>query len=524
MEQPKLLEEPETDINETVGRLLKIMARHRWWVLLPTVVAVFATLLVLSRIPNRYSSEATLLVVQQQVPQRYVLPTTTTDIREGLQATTQEVLSRTRLLQIIEEFSLYSKERRRLSPEGLLEVMRSDIGIQPIESPSPPKDVSSFKISFIADNPQLAQGVTSKLTSLFIEQNLVTREHQASTTTNFLQEQLEATRKKLTEAEEQVRSFKMQNLGALPEQQQGNLTILGGLQAQLQSTMSSLSRARERLEYLRSLNGYRAQMVESDLDRLKSERATLLVRYTSQYPAVRKANEKISQTEALLRTLRASPVARNEKVQDEAPLTSFGADQDPSIALQLKSQLESNRLEIENLTKEEKQLKAAVEQYQKRLNQTPVREQQLTGVLRNYDQLKQDYVDLLNKESQSRMAADLEKRQEGQQFRMVDQPSLPTVPSSPDRVKINLVGAGGGVLLGLVLAFLVDSKDHSFRSEKDLGQRFPLPLVVGVPLLFTSTERRVLTWKRTFECLGGACLLLAVFAAELYEFYLYRHS
>src|SRR5256885_12647926 len=166
---------------------MSTIARRRWWILLPASVVVFATLLVLSRIPNRYTSEATLLVVQQQIPQRYVLPTTTTDIREALQATTQEVLSRSRLLQIVDEFGLYTKERKRLSPEGLLEIMRRDIGIQPLESQSPQKDVNSFNISFVANSPQLAQDVTSKLTALFIEQNLVTREHQATTTTKFLQ-------------------------------------------------------------------------------------------------------------------------------------------------------------------------------------------------------------------------------------------------------------------------------------------------------------------------------------------------
>ena len=523
---PDEMPEAQGDLNESLNRILRTLIRRRWWVLLPLAVTVFATLIVLSRTPNRYSSEATLLVVQQQVPQRYVLPTTTTDIREALQATTQEVLSRARLLQIIDEFGLYPKERKRLSPEGLLELMRRYIGIQPLESGNGPerKDVNSFKISFIANNPQLAQEVTSKLTSLFIEQNLVTREHQATTTTQFLQEQLETAKNKLAEAEEKVRSFKMQNLGELPEQQQGNLAILNGLQSQFQGTQSSLSRAQEQREYLLSLSGYRALMLEGDLARLKSERAGLLGRYTAAYPAVKKMDEKIAQTENLLRTLRQSPAPTTEKVQVEAPPAAIGTDQDPTIALQLKSQLESNRLEIENLSKEEKQLKVTIEQYQRRLNVTPVREQQLSGILRNYDQLKQDYADLLNKEIQSRMSADLEKRQEGQQFRLVDQPSLPTEPSSPHRVKIALTAAAAGIALGLVLAFLVDLRDRSFRSEKDLSQRFPLPLVVGVPLIFTDTEMRMLTRKRVFEWVGGTCLLLAVFAAELYEFYLYRHG
>jgi hypothetical protein len=153
-----------------------------------------------------------------------------------------------------------------------------------------------------------------------------------------------------------------------------------------------------------------------------------------------------------------------------------------------------------------------------------VREQQLAGILRNYDQLKLDYADLLAKKTQSQLSADLEKRQEGQQFRMVDRPSLPTVPSSPKRVKISLGGVGAGLGLGLALAFLMEMKDGSFHSEEDLSQRFSLPLVVGVPLLLTLHEERSRTRKRALELAAGTGLVLAVLFAQLYEFYLYSHG
>ena len=119
--------EAEADLNKTLQDVLGIITRHRWWIILPAAVTIFGTHFVLSLIPRRYTSEATLLVVQQQIPQRYVLPTTTMDIREALQATTQEVLSRTRLLGIIDEFGLYAKERRHMSPEALLQLMRHHI-------------------------------------------------------------------------------------------------------------------------------------------------------------------------------------------------------------------------------------------------------------------------------------------------------------------------------------------------------------------------------------------------------------
>jgi succinoglycan biosynthesis transport protein ExoP len=518
------LHEDEANLNKTLERLLGVIARHRWWIILPAAATIFATLIVLALIPSRYSSEATLLVVQQQVPERYVLPTTTTNIREALQATTQEVLSRTRLLGIIEEFGLYANERKRLSPEALLDLMRHDIVIEPLESASERKDVTSFKISFIASNPQLAQEVTSKLTSLFIEQNLETREHQATTTTNFLREQLEVAKAKLADAEEQVRAFKMQHLGELPEQQAGNLAIMAGLQAQLQSTMASLSRAAEQREYLEALSEYRTLTVSNDLARLKSERAKLLEHYTPQYPAVMKLNEKIAQTEASLKTLQLSRTSGVQLPSADTSTTSVIApDTDTSLG-QLRGQLEANRLETENLSKDEKRLKDDIDQYQRRLNATPVREQQLAGILRNYDQLKQDYTELLAKESQSQMAADLEKRQEGQQFRLIDHPSLPTVPTSPNRIKISFGGAAAGIGLGLALAFLMDLKDSSFHSEEDLSQRFALPLVVGVPLLLTSNEERSRTRKRAFEWVAGSGLVLAVLLAQVYEFYLYRHG
>ena len=276
--------EAEANLNEALDHVRWVITRYRWWILLTVAITVFGTLVVLALIPSRYSSEATLLVVQQQIPERYVVPTNTTSIREALRATTEEVLSRTRLESVIQEFGLYPKERQRLSPETVLELMRRDIEIEPLDSLSDRKDVSSFKVSFIASDPRLAQAVTSKLTSLFIEQDMETREHQATTTTQFLREQLEATKAKLADAEEQVRTFKMEHLGELPEQQAGNLAIMNGLQSQLQNTMTSRSRAEEQHQYLEALSESRSLAIASDLAHLKTEREKLLDRYLLNIP------------------------------------------------------------------------------------------------------------------------------------------------------------------------------------------------------------------------------------------------
>jgi succinoglycan biosynthesis transport protein ExoP len=509
-------------------------------------VVTVATVAALYQIPNRYTSEATLLVVPQQVPSRYVTPTTETNIADALQAMTQDVLSRARLLELIDEFGLYAKERQRLAPEEVLELMRSYIGIEPVNPSSGRRDINAFKISFVAEKAALAQQVTSKLTSFFIQANLKTREDQATNTTNFLQAQLENAKNKLTVQEEKVRDFKAQYLGELPEQQQGNLAIFNGAQLQLQNLENSLDRAQQQRVYLESLiSGYQRlaarggavpgapgpeaarppsplQVAQNDLDRLQLQREKLLNIYKASYPDVRAIDREIATTQAVVERLRASENSQAANKHDAAltqPAKPEAPEEDSSIA-QLKSQLEANKLDIENIMKYEVQQKAVISQYQNRLNLTPVREQQLASILRDYELSKQDYADLLGKEQQSQLATSLEKQQGGQQFRLVEPPSLPDLPSSPQRIKSSLMGVGAGLLLGLIAAFLMEMARPTFHTTKEVSHRFGAPLVIGLPVVFTQAEKRRRSWKKTFEVMGGSVLALAICVAE---FYVLRH-
>jgi polysaccharide chain length determinant protein (PEP-CTERM system associated) len=534
--------EPETSSSDTLQRVVGIIARGRWLILLTASVVVLATVVVLYQLPNRYTSEATLLVVPQQVPARYVTPTTETNIADALQAMTQDVLSRARLLELIDQFGLYPKERQRLAPEEVIELMRKYIEIQPMDPAPGRKEITSFKISFVAEKAILAQEVTSKLTSFFIQANLKTREDQAASTTNFLRDALEAAKTRLTAQEERVRDFKTQYLGELPEQQPGNLAILSGAQLQLQNIAASLDRAQQQRAYLESLlTGYRRlmsrgspvpgvtlpeaarsltplQTAQNDLARLQAEKDRLVATYNAQYPDVRALSREIEAKQALVAKLQSAKTPDAGATPDPArtaPAAPESADDDSSIT-QLKSQLESNRLEIDNLIRDEAQQKTVIAQYQNRLNMTPVREQQLAGILRDYDLSKLDYADLLGKEQQSQLAANLEKQQGGQQFRLVEPPSLPFIPSSPKRVKIGLGGLGAGLVLGLLAAFVKDLTKPSLRTPKEVSQRFNAPLVIGIPAILTVAEVRRHKWKTKVELLGGSVLTLVICAAELY--------
>jgi protein tyrosine kinase modulator len=548
----------------TLSQAKGIITRGRWWILLAMCTSTAAAIAVAYRLPARYTSEATLLVVQQQVPERYVTPTSTLTIADELDAMTQEVLSRKPLMALIDQFGLYPKERQRLAPEELITLMRKYIDIQPLQTASGAaqggKTFNAFKISFSAEKPILAQEVTSRLTSLFIQQNLTVRQEQAATTTSFLGENVDTAKKHLAEQEERLRDFKMQYLGTLPEQEGSNLAILSSAQAQLQSISASLDRARQQRVYLESLlDAYRhlsardvpasplpsraatpviddpIQDLRKDLTRLQIARTKLLSTYTENYPDVLALDREISAKQASLESLKpakvpaltlpeeSSTTPSSKGNQDtravQASSSPLESEEDASVA-QVKSQLESNRLEIANLEKDEKQRNVQISEYQSRLNLTPVREQQLSGILRDYDLSKQEYGDLLGKQQQSELAMSLEKRQGGQQFRLAESPNLPTLPSSPKRFKISLGGAGGGIVLGLALAVLAEIKNPKLYDENEVKRRFSLPLVVGLPLLLAPAETRLRTWKRLFEWLCVSVLTVAVLAAD---YFVYLH-
>jgi hypothetical protein len=190
---------------------------------------------------------------------------------------------------------------------------------------------------------------------------------------------------------------------------------------------------------------------------------------------------------------------------------------DPALA-QLRSNLEANRMEIDNLTNEEKRLKSSIANYESRLNQTPVREQQQSGIVRDTEVLRTQFAELQKKEQESQLATNLEKQQGGQQFRLIEPPSLPTVPSSPKRLKMSFTGIAVGLLLGLALAFFREMRDTSFYTEKDLTRHLAPPFVMTIPLLPTPAEDRQRKWKSTYQWLAASAMVLVVLAAELYVY------
>ena len=507
------------------------LARRRcWYFFLP----LFGGWLVLFAagwlLPAVYRSGTLIIVEQPSVPSQYVVSNVSSDLQNRLDSITQQILSRTRLLRIIEKLNLYAKDRPRLTPEDLVERMRNDIDIELVRSPGK-DDLTAFNVYFSANSPRTAQTVTSELTSLFISENLEARQQQSENTTRFLESQLEQARAVLAEQESRLREYKDRYLGELPGQLESNIQILSGIQNQLQSEQDALGRAKQQNTYLESLlTQYRSvetgvrtpdgapaglPSIDQELERLHAQLADLGSHYTEKHPDVRKVKQQIAKTERMKQQIaadlknKAASGQKDDSAAVDDPGTASGRI---SPIMEVQSQLKANQAEIANRQETIKGLKTRINEYQGRLNQTPVREQQLADISRDYDQSKANYESLLAKKNQSELATNLEKRQEGAHFRILDPPSLPAKPFSPNRFKLSCIGLFAGLVLGCAGVAGAEFTDDRIYSEKELKKLVPAEILTQIPPLTTPEEEKQQQRAAMRDLLGVSGVTLCILA------------
>src|SRR5579862_2698090 len=481
-------------------------------------------------LPPRYQSSTLILVEQPTMPKDYVTPNVNDDLQERMQSITQQILSRTRLLHIIDQLNPYEGERAVRSPDAQIALMRKDIDIELVRDSR--NQITAFNVSYMSRNPEMAQKVTSELTNLFINENLEVRQQQSEDTTQFLETQLEAARKTLADQEDKVRQFNAQHVGEMPGQLASNLQILQGLQSQLQNEEDALNAARQQHVYLQTLaDQYRTMQaspkgsdgttvglpaLDQELAKLKAQLADLMSRgYTDRHPDIRKVRDQIASTEKMRDQLMAS-------LKTKGPDTGIGTDgADPnqdldpaqaSMLAPIQSQLRSNQLEITNREHSIAALKTKVDDYQARLNQEPIREQQLADLTRGYDQSKANYDDLLKKKNESKMATSMELLQQGERFRVIDPPSFPQKPDFPNRLKFCGIGLGVGLALGIFVAGAFEMLDHKIYDEQELKSLLPVTVLVEIPEVVGSVDEkraRRLVWLGWATAALVVCAILA---------------
>lgn len=478
--------------------------RHKGLVFAVTIVVFLLAAYVAATMPNVYRSSTLILITPQRVPANFVAPTVTMGVAERINAISQEILSRTRLESIIKEFGLFQGGGSSTTMEDRVNMFRGNIRLDV-------RRTDAFQISYDSGNPETAMKVANRLASLFIEQNLQVREQQAIGTTNFLNSEAERLRKELEEQEALVTHYKINNRFELPDQLDANLRMVEQLRDELKGNMATLASMQERLGSLQK------QLVEadappapttktsdSDLTRnlpanqkiqiRQKELESLLVRYSEKHPDVMRLRSEIASIQKELEQEREKAKKSGvTKPPPENPLKQI-----------INEQIDSLKSSINAIQASNAELRNSIAVHQKRVEDTPLRSIELTKVTRTYDITLRKYQDLLAKGLESQLSENLEKKQKGEQFQVIDPANLPLSPVRPNRPFILFGGLLAGVIGGLAAAFLWDLLDRSFKNSDDLAGFVDLPILATIPAILT--RGAVLERRRAQGLLGISTL------------------
>jgi polysaccharide chain length determinant protein (PEP-CTERM system associated) len=506
---------------------VRIAWARKWLIVVPTLVAAAGTIAVSHQLPDRYRSQATVLIVPQQVPTEYVQPTVTSRLDERLQSLNQQILSRTRLEALIREFNLYPEERKTMIMEDIVDQMRRrDIHVD-IPRGNRRVDPGYFTVAFDSAAPRTAMRVTERLVGMFKDENMQDREVLAAQTTEFLQTQLADAKRKLQEQEAKLAAYRSAHAGELPAQVDSNLQVMQGLQQSLQALVEATNRDIDRrITIDQLLADANVQPVSapvadnSDLPRgtaaeqLAAARASLAqtqLRLKADHPDVKRMQRAVADLE--------------QKAEAEAQDQPLGVAARPAPALTPVEAAQRRRvadLQTERATLErrigasdveQKRLRDRIASYTARLEAAPAREAELTELMRDYGVTQQQYKDLSLKSQSSQVAQNLERRQIGQRFSIIDPARLPERPISPNRVRINAMGTLAGLAFGLALVGLLEYRDTTFKTDSDVIMSLALPVLATIPAMVTSAERRRRQQLRRLVWVGS--LALAVSAAAV---------
>jgi succinoglycan biosynthesis transport protein ExoP len=499
------MNEAETDaVLDPSGEPLSVQMREHWgnilrrkWLVLGSVLAGIAIAAMLCVVlPKSYRSSTLILIENQKIPEDYVKGIGGASVEQRLTMIHQQVMSRTFLSQILDEYDVYEGQVRREGLESAIETFRKMIKVETVGTPGAwGKSVEAVTLSFAHEDPTTAMKVTAKLASLFIEENVKVREQLVTGVSVFLEQELSEAKKALEAQEEAISKYKTKYMGQLPEQMEANLRALDRLQTELTSTDDLLHSQTDRLNRVeKSIKEYEASggtNVDSDnsksahtvmdplvarLHELERRLISLRAEWKETYPDIADTKQEIEDVKAQL--------AEKYNAQMTDKDGESAKTYDPYLRELLK-QRNDLRTELSSIRDRRARLVEQIKDTDRRVDQIPSREQELMILLRDYENRKKNYQALLDKRLNAHVAENLEKRQQGEQFRVLDLANLPQKPEKPNRLMIMVLGLIGGCGLGVGLAVGLDRLNPTFRRREEVEVLPGIQVLAAVPQFFT---------------------------------------
>ena len=525
-------------------------------------------------LPAIYRSEATILIEGQEVPEELVQTTVTGYIEERLQSITQVILNRQNLTSIIERYDLYADLRGKESAEKILETMRADISMLPIQTEvsdnrgRPSTATIAFKLGYEGQNPQKVLSTTETLVSLFLEENLRKRREKTKTATDFLESRLAALKSDVQDIESRIAGFKEEHIHSLPELMQLNLSTLDQIRKDMDSRREMLKSLMEQKIYLEgqlatiepvryvvTADGSRILTPEEEIKSLRSQYLTMKATKSEKHPDVVALKQRLNALESelsgsenvldLQRQLRAKQDELErmqgkytdkhpslKQVQGEVaelqsriaasgsrpkPQTSRPSQADNPAYINLQTQVRSTEIEIANSQKVLTDLQTKHDEYLRRVEMTPRVEQDYRALQRDYMNTQAKYEETLTKLMAAKEATALEQERVSERLTLINPPTLPEAPYKPNRMMLTLVtlflAAGIGVAVGAVAEFL----DNSIHDANDLNQLGGPQVLSALPCVYTARDRHQRLIRRiSLACIALACLGLTLAVIHLF--------
>ena len=484
----------------TMDDYLAMLRRRLKVILIPALIAPLAGFMVSYGFAPKYTSQSTVLVEGQKVPENYVTPVITSDFTQRVQTLSQEVVSPSRLRPVIQslalvkpgdEDSLVAGIQQNMQVEPVITTMSTAVATSPTAKKKPSasnEPVPGFNVRYTDSNALRAQKICNAMTSLIVDENLRERATIAGSTTDFLSRQVEDAKRALDEQDAKLAAFKKQYMGQLPSDVDNNMRMLMSLNSQLDATTQTLSRAQQDKAYTESMlaqqvaawkssqSSTNPQTLEQQLTQLQAQLMQLQARYTNDHPDVMKTKADIAEVQKKLKEVNAAAANATDST-DKASAT------EPPEIRQLRLQIHQYQSVIEQATLDQKRLQSSISVYQSRTNMSPGVEEQYKLLTRDNDNAQAFYKDLLAKKSSAEVGSSMEIQQEGEQMTILATANLPDAPSFPFRPLFAAAGMGGGLALGVVIAIFLEFSDKSIRTEKDAAAVMDLPLLISVPWL-----------------------------------------
>jgi polysaccharide chain length determinant protein (PEP-CTERM system associated) len=509
--------------------VVAIFRRRIWYLVMPCALFAAGAAILGQTLPDRYRSDSVVLVVPQQVAQALVRTAVTTNLNTRLQSISQQILSRTRLERLMEEFNLYPAERAAGFMEDTITQLRKEIRLSVVKG-------DAFRVSYEGPDPKTAQQVAARVTSMFIEESLRDRAILAEGTDQFLEVQLDDARRRLVEQEKKLEEYRVRNSGTLPTQLGGNLQALQNTQMQIQATLDTLNRDRDQqlllqrqfLDLENEAEDPTAQPAPTpaandeapkgstaqQLAIARSQLAALEQRYKPDYPDIPRMRrviedlEKQLDAETLMRPVGSGVDPSTLSPREQARLKKVG-----DVQAQLR-ELDKRILASQTT---ETRLRTLAADYQRKIDVVPARESELTELTRDYGTLQDSYKNLLKKKEESAISTNLERRQIGEQFKLLEPAQLPEKPSSPNLPLLIAIGSGIGLAIGFAIIVLLEYRDTSFATDDEIVNLLQVPVLAVVPSMESEMEHRKDLARRVFLGVGMGSTVLACIAIIVYS-------